>query len=158
MKNRDYEMLSFPGGEPEDSSSRAQFLNQRRLPAVLYDFQAAWMLDCHPDRISDLINAGLLVPLGGATEDDAKRFARETLLRLATNLRWLDEVSAVIYRGAPPEGKQAKSPAQDSDPAPASRSDAARAESNHAVDRHEAQPRGAATTQPRGVDDSRTSD
>lgn len=76
---------------------REEFLRLERLPAILYDFEAAWLLGFGPEDIGVLVANGLLSPLGRPGKADSKRFAREHLLALREDFHWLDKASAAIY-------------------------------------------------------------
>jgi len=79
------------------SVRQIQFLSLKTLPAVLYDFEAAWFLGCHVDDIPSLVNAGLLRALGSAGEDESKRFSREMLYRIAASEELLSAITDTIY-------------------------------------------------------------
>lgn len=100
--------MKNPAVTKQREEEQHEFLNLRRLPATLYDFQVAHFLQCHPDDIPALINRKLLKPLGHVSDKDSKRFSRETLFRLARVPNWLQKVTEVGYGRRQILGNKAK--------------------------------------------------
>jgi hypothetical protein len=76
---------------------REEFLRLERLPAILYDFEAGWILGFTAEEVGCLVAKDLLRPLGRPGKSDSKRFAREAVVRLKVDVDWLDKASRAIY-------------------------------------------------------------
>lgn len=67
-------------------------------PARLTGQQAAWILGLEPHHLAPLVRAGLLSPLGRPEPSAPKYFSLPVVLRLRTDSRWLERVSATLTR------------------------------------------------------------
>lgn len=76
---------------------REEFLRLGTLPAVLYDFEAGWILGFTAEEVGLLVAKDLLRPLGRPGKSDSKRFAREAVARLRVDVDWLHKASRSIY-------------------------------------------------------------
>ena len=82
-------------------TERQDFVCLPRLPAILTDFQTGWLLGFPAEAVGVLVRCGLLVALGGAGPNDAKRFSRAYILNVAQNREWLDAATNAIYQSRP---------------------------------------------------------
>jgi len=82
-------------------TERQDFVCLPRLPAILTDFQTGWLLGFTDEGVGVLVRGGLLVALGGAGPNDAKRFSRAYILNVAQNREWLDAATNAIYQSRP---------------------------------------------------------
>jgi hypothetical protein len=69
-----------------------------QLPARLTSEQAGWVLNCQPHDIPALINARLLKPLGGLSQNSTKYFATADVLEMTKDRVWLVKISNTIYQ------------------------------------------------------------
>ena len=81
-----------------DQIERVEFTTLPRLPAILTDVQAGWLLGFPVEAIGILVREGLLVALGSAGPDDAKRFAAAHIEKLTADRDWLDRATDAIYQ------------------------------------------------------------
>lgn len=79
-------------------AERDEFVRLPRLPAILTDVQAGWLLGFTTEAVGVLVGNGLLQPLGQAGKDDSKRFPRVYIERLAGDRDWLDQATNAIYQ------------------------------------------------------------
>lgn len=73
-----------------------QLLTARHLPARLAAWMVAALLGYEEAHIPILVKAKLLKPLGNPKRNAPKYFARDYILALASNSRWLDRASEVL--------------------------------------------------------------
>jgi hypothetical protein len=74
------------------------FLDLHHLPARLCLWQAAVLLGMSEVHIPILVAAGLLKPLGDPPLNAPKYFARNYILRLSDDERWLGRASNAIVK------------------------------------------------------------
>lgn len=72
------------------------FMNLPVFPGRLCVWQAAAVLGCEEHHIPILINAKLLKPLGNPPKNAPKYFARDYVLRLAADERWLARMADAL--------------------------------------------------------------
>jgi len=69
-----------------------------QLPARLTAEQAAWVLNCQPHDIPELVAAKLLKPLGNPSANAIKFFATADVLDNSKDRQWLVRASVTIYQ------------------------------------------------------------
>jgi hypothetical protein len=84
-----------------DLDEKTQFLSLIRLPAILNDEQAGWVLGFTSEDMGRLVSLGYLKALGGAGVADRKRFSAQVILGLRQDLKWLARATDTLYRRPP---------------------------------------------------------
>ena len=88
-----------------------EFLALRLLPGCLWAWMVAALLGFEEHHIRLLVAAGLLKPLGSPPRNAPKRFARDTIIRLAADERWLARANdALIAHWATRNAQKKSSP------------------------------------------------
>jgi hypothetical protein len=73
-----------------------EFLTARHLPGRFCAWQTAAMLGMEPQHIPLLVTARLLKPLGSPPRTAPKYFARDYVLQLASDEKWLARASDAL--------------------------------------------------------------
>jgi hypothetical protein len=86
-------------GKPVLISAQArEFLNLRRLPAMLKTPETAIMLGLAEHDIPVLIAAGLLKPLGNPPSNAVKYFGTVEILEMAGESAFLNKIRSTVYQ------------------------------------------------------------